>query len=64
MIPQRPGATLLGRRLIAAAYFLSLRHLGANSDQPRLVPASPAVEAAAEHQNDENNDDKRGGIHV
>jgi hypothetical protein len=33
-------------------------------DQSRLVPASAAVPAAAKQQNDDQNDEKRGGIHV
>jgi hypothetical protein len=37
----------------------------ATCDQPRLVPASTAVPAAAANQqNDKYNDEKRGGIHV
>src|ERR1022692_4880862 len=37
----------------------------ATCDQPRLVPASTAVPAAAANQqNDKHNDEKRGGIHV
>ena len=41
-------------------------HAKATCDQPRLEPAPAAVEAAAKYQNDEynNNDEKRGVIHV
>jgi hypothetical protein len=34
-------------------------------DQPRLVPASTAVPAAAaKEQNEKYNDEKRGGVHA
>jgi hypothetical protein len=41
-----------------------LRRAKATRDQPRLEPASAAVPSAAKHQNDDYNDEKRGGIHM
>jgi hypothetical protein len=41
-----------------------LKRAKAACDQRRLVPASAAVPAAAKHQKDNNNDEKRGIIHV
>jgi hypothetical protein len=44
---------------------LETRETTSAADQSRLIPASATIPTAAtKQQDDENNDEKRGGIHL